>query len=182
MTPDTNDQASSSSFAEQLCELTPVLRRKALQLTRDGSAADDLVQDTIERALRYESHFHHGSNLRAWSFRIMTNRFISQRRRAGAERRVLERSAVDPNGWAAREPAKLLPGLSPAVGRALSALPGRLRALLTLVDLQGGSYRDAAEFFDIPLGTVMSRLHRARVRLKVELSTASGLAFHPVMA
>ena len=169
MTAKTSPRPSSPGFSQQLCALLPDLRRKALQLARSPSAADDLVQDTLERALRYECQFRPGSNLRAWACRIMVNRFISQSRRRSTERRVLETAAFDPNGWAFRESPRQLHRLSPPVDRAVQALPPRLRMAVTVVDLDGGSYRDAAEALNVPVGTIMSRLHRGRARLKERL-------------
>ena len=167
--------ASTSERVEELPEMSveegisfylPELGRRARSLTRDALSAEDLLQDTVERALRFKDSFREGGHLRAWLYRIMKNVFISQRRRASTERRILEGAKVDPNGWATLKPALLTPGLSPPVARALQLLPDRLRAAVTLVDLQEGSYRDAAELQQVPVGTIMSRLHRGRTRLK----------------
>jgi RNA polymerase sigma-70 factor (ECF subfamily) len=156
-------------FAQELCALLPDLHRKALALTRNASLADDLVQDTVERALVHQAQFRDGSNLRAWVSRIMTNRFISQARRRGTERRVLGTAAQDPNGWASWQPSVQVHQLTPKVAQVLDDLPARLRTAVRIVDLEDGSYRDAAEALDVPLGTVMSRLHRGRARLRERL-------------
>ncbi len=160
----------NSSFETALCTLLPELRRKARFLTGNSVAADDLVQDTVERALRFRDTFREGSSLRAWALRILSNCFVSQKRRTQIERRVLERNAHDPNGFVSCEPLVQKPGLSPPVTRALTRLPQRLRKAVTLVDLQDSSYRDAASAMDVPVGTVMSRLHRGRARLAGELA------------
>lgn len=149
--------------------LLPELRRRARQLTGDTSRADDLVQDTVERALRFQDTFREGGHLRAWLFRIMKNVFISSRRRLTTERRIVEGARVDPNGWANLDSSELLPGLSPPVARALRAMPDHLRSVLELVDLGEHSYKDAAEVENVPVGTIMSRLHRGRARLAAEL-------------
>lgn len=143
----------------------PELRRKARALVRDPHRADDLVQDTLERALRFKHTFREGGHLRAWLMRIMHNVFISQRRRSIAERRVLEGAGHDPNGWATLVPTVLTPGLSPQVSRALDQMPDHLRTVVELVDLHDHSYKDAAEVTSVPVGTIMSRLHRGRARL-----------------
>lgn len=159
----------AGELAESLAELVPELRRRALQLTRDGHRADDLVQDALERALKFRSTFRGGSNLRAWAMRILSNVFISDRRRAGIERRVIDGARRDPNNWAGREATQLTPNLSPPVQRELSSLPERLGRVVELVDLQEHSYREAAHVLNVPVGTVMSRLHRGRGRLARQL-------------
>lgn len=156
--------------AAALMALFPDLRRRARMLERDVSAADDLVQDTLERALRFRHAYQAGSNLRAWLLCIQQNIFISRKRRLSMSRRVHETLRVDPNGWnhesITDEPAHL----SPAVERAVQALPPRLGQVLVLVDLGEYSYRDAADELAVPVGTIMSRLHRARTRLKEKLT------------
>jgi RNA polymerase sigma-70 factor (ECF subfamily) len=158
------------SVEEGVGLLLPDLTRRALQLCRTFDRAEDLVQDTVERALRFKNSFHLGGHLRAWLFRIMQNVFISQKRRGATERRIVEGAGIDPNGWAALAPSHIVPSLSPPVERALDELPERLRAVITLVDLEEGSYREAAENQNVPIGTVMSRLHRGRARLAHSLA------------
>lgn len=145
------------------------LRRRARQLTGDSVRADDLVQDTVERALRFRHTFREGGHLRAWLMRIMQNVFISSRRRIATERRIVEGARVDPNGWATLQPIQLSPGLSPPVARALQSMPEHLRSVVELVDLGEHSYKDAAQAEEVPVGTIMSRLHRGRARLAAEL-------------
>ncbi len=161
------------SFESGLAGLIPDLRRRARGLLRNAERAEDLVQDTVERALRFRDSFRSGSYLRAWVMRILHNVFISQRRRVTTERRILEGAGVDPNGWARHEPALLLPGLSPRVQQAMLSLPERLREVVRLVDLEEHSYREAAEHQNVPVGTVMSRLHRGRARLAETLREAA---------
>lgn len=161
----------SIPFKDGIAALLPELRRRALLLTRDASRADDLVQDTVERALRFESTFRSGGYLRAWLMRIMQNVFISRRRRAGTERRILERAGVDPNGWVSLTATNLMPDLSPPVAQALRELSPHLEEVVRLVDLDEASYRDAACAKDVPVGTIMSRLHRGRAKLREVLSS-----------
>jgi RNA polymerase sigma-70 factor (ECF subfamily) len=166
------DLSRTLSVEEGVGFLLPDLKRRSLQLCRNSESADDLVQDTVERALRFKETFQPGGHLRAWLFRIMQNVFISQKRRSSTERRIVEGAGIDPNGWATLEPSQIVPGLSPPVERALDELPERLRAVIALVDLEEGSYRDAAENQNVPIGTIMSRLHRGRARLAHSLSEA----------
>lgn len=157
-------------FERELALLLPDLHRRARFVTGSSAAADDLVQDTVERALRFRDSFATGSNLRAWAMRILSNTFISSRRRQGVERRVLEQAAHDPNGWANSGASCIKLGLTRSVVRELERLPPRLSAALRLVDLEEASYREAAEELDVPVGTIMSRLHRGRSRLAIALS------------
>lgn len=169
----------SSSFAQSashtefspaaLVALLPDLRRRARALERQASAADDLVQDTVERALRFAHAFQSGSNLRAWLFCIQQNIFVSKKRRGSVSRRVHETIRVDPNSWGQNDLVCEGATLSPPVGRAIDELPERLGRVLVLVDIGEYSYKDAAEALEVPVGTVMSRLHRARSRLRERL-------------
>lgn len=163
-------RAPEVSFDAGIALLLPDLRRRARGLARTVERAEDLVQDTIERALRFRDSFRSGSQLRAWLMRILHNVFVSQHRRVVTERRILEGARVDPNGWARDRPTLLLPGLSPNVAAAMDSLPEHLREVVRLVDLEERSYRDAAEFAQVPVGTVMSRLHRGRARLAAALA------------
>lgn len=162
--------AHEVSFDAGIAQLLPDLRRRARGLARSVERAEDLVQDTIERALRFRESFRSGSQLRAWLMRILHNVFVSQHRRVVTERRILEGARVDPNGWARDRPALLLPGLSPNVAAAMESLPEHLRQVVRLVDLEERSYKDAAELAQVPVGTVMSRLHRGRARLAAALA------------
>lgn len=163
-------------FARELSLLMPDLHRRARFVTGSAAAADDLVQDTVERALRFRETFVIGSNLRAWAMRILANTFISTRRRQTVERRVLEQAAHDPNGWANTGPSCIKLGLTRTVLRELDRLPPRIGAALRLVDLEESSYREAAEELDVPVGTIMSRLHRGRTRLAAALSQGNAMA------
>src|SRR5690242_10412715 len=140
----------------------PALRRYARALTRDAETADDLVQDTLVRALRSE-HLFHGGEVRSWLYTILTN-LNRNRLRSLARRPVL--SSIDDND------APDLAG--PEAGgrdieRALATLVEDQRNALLLVVLEGLSYREVAEVQGVPIGTVMSRLARARVQIKTYL-------------
>jgi RNA polymerase sigma-70 factor (ECF subfamily) len=139
--------------------LVPALRRFARALVRNSDGADDLVQDTIVRALRGE-HLFHGGDLRTWLFTILLN--LDRNRRRSLSRRpflaVIE--DVDPPA----EPAA--DGSARDIHRGLALLPSEQREVLLLVTLEGLSYREAAEAQGVPIGTVMSRLSRARTTLR----------------
>jgi RNA polymerase sigma-70 factor (ECF subfamily) len=139
---------------------------RALRLCGDRALADDVVQDALERALRFEAQYERGTNLRAWLFRILFSVFVTRWRRRRRERRALENLAVDPCAWIVPSgfPAPDIGegALSASTRRKLDALPEGFRAAVVLVDLEQRSYREAARELGIPVGTVMSRLHRAR--------------------
>lgn len=157
------------SFRAQVEAQAPRLLPRALVLCRDGNDARDLVQDTVVRALRFERHFVLGSNLEAWLNRVLYSVFVTRCRSRGRERRALDRLASDPAGWPARDPQPAMLSLTPRMARALESLPEPFRRTLLLVDLGELPYRDAARELAVPIGTVMSRLHRARRMLREAL-------------
>ncbi len=166
---------------EELIELhLDGMYRVAMRYTREPSAAEDLVQDTVVRALRFRDHFELGTNFKAWIYTVLTHTFIHKYRRKKRERELLEgqnredvqhqlesESARD----AATEPeqAYLDRMLSDDVVHALDALPEEFRTVIVLCDLEGLSYKDIAEVVDCPVGTVMSRLYRGRRILEQKL-------------
>jgi RNA polymerase sigma-70 factor, ECF subfamily len=137
----------------------PALRRYARALTRNADTADDLVQDTLVRALRSE-HLFHGGEIRSWLYTILTN-LNRNRLRSMARRPVL--SSIEDND--APDMAGPEAG-GRDIERALATLVDDQRAALLLVVLEGLSYREVAEVQGVPIGTVMSRLARARVQIK----------------
>ena len=144
----------------------PRLRRYSRALTGDRSAADDLVQDTLERALSRFHLWRQGSDLRAWLFTIMHNIYVNQARsRARHPHEALDEA--DAEAMHARDPD--WSGLRD-IDDALSRLSGEQRAVLLLVGLEQFTYEEAARMLDIPLGTVMSRLSRGRERLRLMLA------------
>ncbi|HLK41050.1 MAG TPA: RNA polymerase sigma factor [Polyangiaceae bacterium] len=167
-----------AAFREQLARALPELRARAMHLCGDPSTAEDLVQDAAERALRFAAQFDRGTNLRAWASQILFSVFVTQWRRRRRERRALANLAVDPVAWPTPVPPTgpdAGPGaLSPSMRRHLDALPEGFRDTLVLVIVHGRSYRDAARELGIPVGTVMSRLHRARRLLAAEVERAGG--------
>ncbi|MGH8634833.1 MAG: RNA polymerase sigma factor [Burkholderiales bacterium] len=150
-----------SLIAQQI----PRLRRYARALTGDRAAADDLVQDTLERALSRFHLWRRGSDLRAWLFTIMHNIFVNQIR---SRMRYPHEPLDDPTADALhyREPdwSELRD-----IGGALARLPVEQRTVVLLVGLEQFTYDEAARVLEIPIGTVMSRLSRARERMRVLL-------------
>lgn len=141
------------------------LRRYARALTLDGDAADDLVQQALLRACERSHTFRAGSAVRPWLFAILHNEFVSGRRRASAERRALLAVAppAEPAGDAdAAEQASLLRQTSVH----FAGLPSAQREVLHLIAVEGMSYQQAADALAVPIGTIMSRLNRARTAMR----------------
>ena len=152
----------ATGFGHDVEASIPALRRYARALTRDGDIADDLVQDTLVRALRSE-HLFHGGDIRSWLYTILTN--LNRNRLRSLSRRpahmpMEENDAPDMAGPEAG---------GRDVERALATLVEDQRAALLLVVLEGLSYREVAEVQGVPIGTVMSRLARARAHIKAFL-------------
>jgi RNA polymerase sigma-70 factor (ECF subfamily) len=143
----------------------PALRRYARALTRDAELADDLVQDTLVRALRSE-HLFHGGEVRSWLYTILTN--LNRNRLRSLARRPAHTSIEDNDApdFAGPEAG------GRDIERALATLVEEQRAALLLVVLEGLSYREVAEVQGVPMGTVMSRLARARMQIKSYLDGA----------
>src|SRR6266404_5059116 len=142
------DRASMTAFRESVEAMIPALRRYARALARDADVADDLVQDTLVRALRSEQLFL-GGDVRSWLYTILTN--LNKNRRRSLARRPQFMPLLDNNPDASGTEAE---------GRDIA------RALATL---EGLSYREVAEIQGVPIGTVMSRLARARAHVKASL-------------
>lgn len=173
-------QAQREFEADALQHLD-ALYAHALRLTRSPQDADDLVQDTFVKALRFYERFERGTNLKAWLLRIQFNSFVNRYRRHAKEHAIAEsmshepagdatlgrgmlRSLLDPQGTALR------PVVSAEIERALAALPEDHRTVVLLADVEELSYKEIAEVMGCPIGTVMSRLHRARKSLQVSLA------------
>jgi RNA polymerase sigma-70 factor (ECF subfamily) len=157
--------------AEAIATHIPQLRRYARALTGDHSAADDLVQDTLERAWRRLALWRSGSNLRAWLFTIMHNLYVNQLKANPAIRsRSAEHAAVDLPATPTQEERLELQDLN----KALRRLSDEQREVVLLVGLEEMSYQEAAEILGVPIGTVMSRLSRGREQLRALMNAASG--------
>jgi len=148
--------------AERMVELIPRLRRYARALVGDRATADDLVQDTLERAWAKLHLYRRGTDLRAWLFTVMHNVHVN-RVRAARPTDPLEEEMPELAQRASQGDALLVRDLE----RAIARLPAEQRAVLLLVTLEEMSYDAVARTLDIPIGTVMSRLSRAREKLRV---------------
>ncbi|WP_437897501.1 RNA polymerase sigma factor [Sorangium sp. So ce124] len=160
--PGEGSRGAADELLRGLVEMTPELFGRALRLSRTPATAEDLVQDTVERAIRFAGSYEPGTNLRAWVHQILFSVFITRCRRSRRERNALDVLASDPCAWTAPERCADVHALSPGVRRALATLPPTFRDTLVLVDLEEMSYKDAATRLGVPVGTVMSRLHRGR--------------------
>ncbi len=158
---------------QQIVALLPRLRAFALALARDGTAADDLVQGCCERALRGLASYQPDSRLDSWLFRILHNLWIDSHRRRRPQVPLdepgLEAALAGEDGRVTLEARSTMA----ATRRAIASLPEEQRAVLALVCIEELSYREAAEVLDIPIGTVMSRLSRARRSLAEQVSVDS---------
>lgn len=170
-------------FERELGSCRRQLYPTALRMTGNSSDAEDLVQDTMARAYAGLALFTPGTNGRAWLFRIMANAFVNTYRKRRREPVQLLSSEIGvsrlpvawmPPGVAAQSAPsaedEVLTRLSQSdIRQAVAELPEEFRTTIYLVDVEGYSYREAAELSGVPIGTVMSRLHRARKRLRAKL-------------
>lgn len=174
------DASRPVAFEAEVLDHLDALFGVAMRMTKNEAGAEDLVQDTIVKAVRARDQFEPGTNLKAWLLRILTNTFINRHRRGGLERDVFEGPDATPlaDRWigaatmrAMRDPEReaLVPLVEEEVRAALDALPESFRLAIVLCDIEGLSYREVAETMNCPVGTVMSRLHRARRVLQESL-------------
>ena len=172
-----DDPVLRERFEREAMPLMSNLYSAALRLTRNPADAEDLVQETFLRAYRGFGTFQEGTNLRAWLYRILTNSFINTYRKKQREPVTVE-GPDDVDEWylfdrlgsrnvessAEAEVLDRIPDED--VQRALEALPEGFRMAVLLADVEGFSYKEIAEILDVPIGTVMSRLHRGRRALE----------------
>jgi RNA polymerase sigma-70 factor, ECF subfamily len=173
--------ADRARFSDMAMEYMPSLYTAALRMTRNRADAEDLVQETYLKAYRAFDTFSEGTNLRAWLYRILTNTYINSYR---AKRRRPEISDVEdvedlylyhrlsPTSDGSRRSAEeeVLDGFTDdEVKGAIEALPDAFRIAVLLADVEGFSYKEIAEITDVPIGTVMSRIHRGRRALQKTL-------------
>jgi RNA polymerase sigma-70 factor, ECF subfamily len=167
--------ADQSTFADQAMEYAPQLYSAALRMTRNQADAEDLVQEAYLRGFRSFHTFQEGTNLRAWLFRILTNAYINKYR--AKQRRPTETDLADVEDLylyrrlgsmetaaasMSAEEQFLDMFTDDEVKTALEELPENFRLPVLLADVEGFAYKEIAEMLDIPIGTVMSRLHRGR--------------------
>jgi len=174
------DEARRTAFAQYVVPELEVLARVATSITRRHVDAEDLVQDTLLRAFRSIDRFD-GAHPRAWLLTIMRNAEVNRTRRRRPELlhdpdTALEQPTATTSGLGQRpEDVVLGEQFDGVVAGAFAALPEKFRQVLELVDLNGLSYAEAANVLGVPEGTVMSRVHRGRRRIRDRL-TAAGLA------
>ncbi|MGP0029318.1 MAG: sigma-70 family RNA polymerase sigma factor [Acidimicrobiales bacterium] len=183
--------ADQAHFTDVAMEHMPGLYSAALRMTRNAADAEDLVQETYLKAYRSYGSFEEGTNLRAWLYRILTNTFINSYRAAKRRPEVTDVEDVEDlylyrrlpgagsgdSGRSAEDEA-LDRFTDDDVKSALEALPEAFRMAVLLADVEGFSYKEIAEITDVPIGTVMSRIHRGRRALQKalhEVATARGL-------
>jgi len=165
-------ESQARPFAEEAIGHLDTLYRGALRLTRDPEQAQDLVQDTYVRALRYQHSYQQGTNMKAWLFAIMRNlfwdRFKGKRQDDVSLDGDGEFALYDTlkDDTAVPEADVLNKLAAEEVVAAVEKLPPLHREVVLLVDVEGFSYKDAAGVIGVPIGTVMSRLHRARQQLQ----------------
>jgi len=172
---------ASDEFEAEALRHLDALYRTALRMTRSEADAEDLVQETYIRAFRFREQFTLGTNMKAWLFRILTNTFINTYRRKTAQPEVTDLEGIDEFSLYRRMADDRAASSSPdpeaellnsvvdtEVTDALEALPEKFRTTV-LLDVEGFSYKEIAEMLGIPIGTVMSRLHRGRKFLQKRL-------------
>jgi RNA polymerase sigma-70 factor, ECF subfamily len=164
----------TDAFRRDLVALVPKLRRFARSLVGHPQDADDLVQAACEKALRNVGQFQVGTRMDSWMYRIIQNLWLDDRRRARTRG-----TAVDPDeaylsdeGKAAQLPEDRM--MLAQVRGAMKSLPEGQRDVLALIAIEGLSYKEAAEVLELPVGTVMSRLSRARDALLPKLGLSEG--------
>jgi RNA polymerase sigma-70 factor, ECF subfamily len=161
-------------FNDQLVAVLPRLRRFARGLTGSVVEADDLVQAACERALTRQHQFQEGTRFDSWMFRIVQTIWIDQIRSRGVRKEGQEIAEEKLGSDVAMRRIEARLGLD-EVRRAVGRLPADQRTVLLLVTVDGLSYKEAAQVVGVPVGTVMSRLARARVALQLQLAAGHGI-------
>ncbi|MBT8214707.1 MAG: sigma-70 family RNA polymerase sigma factor [Acidimicrobiia bacterium] len=173
--------ADQADFESDAMQFAPQLYAAALRMTRNPADAEDVVQETFLKAFRSYDTFTAGTNLKAWLYRILTNTYInryrkSQRRPSEVELGELQdlylfkRLGESTGGASPSAEIQALDGIVDTdIKGALESLPENFRMPVLLADVDGFSYKEIAEILDIPIGTVMSRLHRGRKALQKKL-------------
>src|SRR5690606_28554161 len=168
--------AEGTSFKREMLATLPSLRAFAVSLTGKHDKADDLVQDTVMKAWAKQSSFEMGTNIKAWLFTILRNEFYSQMRKRGREVQdsdgvFTERLSVHPSQYGSLDLEDFK--------KALSQLPDDQREAIILIGASGFSYEEAAAICDCAVGTMKSRVSRARSRLSDELQISGEADYGP---
>jgi RNA polymerase sigma-70 factor, ECF subfamily len=174
--------ADQANFADDAMQYSKQLYAAAMRMTRNPADAEDLVQETFLKAYRAYDSFTAGTNLKAWLYRILTNTYINKYRRAARrpdevdlgdveDLYMYRRIGSEESMEAARTTEdKVLDGLVESdIKKAVESLPENFRIPVLLADLEGLSYQEIADILEIPIGTVMSRLHRGRKAMQKTL-------------
>jgi RNA polymerase sigma-70 factor, ECF subfamily len=183
--------ADRAQFSELTMEHMPSLYSAALRMTRNRADAEDLVQETFLKAYRAFDSFEEGTNLKAWLYRILTNTFINSYRAAKRRPEVADVEDVEDlylyrrlgdlqaTGTGRSAEDEMFDRFTDVeVKEALESLPEPFRIAVLLADVEGFSYKEIADITDVPIGTVMSRIHRGRKALQkalLEFAVAHGL-------
>lgn len=177
--PSHDDPALRARFTRDVIPFTDVLRRHARRLTTSDADAEDLLQETLLRAYAGFHGFQEGTNLQAWLFRILSNKWISAHRAKqsrpleAAEDALTDRvlaGAADSLGCLSAEKHVLTTIPDNDVGVALASLPEGFAEVIYLSLVEGYTYAETSAILDVPVGTVMSRVHRGRQRLRIALA------------
>lgn len=169
---------TTESFEQLAIPLLPALLRHALWLTQNEAEAEDLAQETLSKALRAFDSFTPGTNFKAWIFRILRNTFLTTRTAIAATRTTFlddsEEIETAPDASATPEDTLLQLDNAATVQQALQQLSPSLRDCLLLCDVEELKYKEIAGILDLPIGTVMSRISRARAALRAQLQSHFG--------
>jgi RNA polymerase sigma-70 factor (ECF subfamily) len=170
------NQGDRQAFEELAYPLLDSAYRTALRMTGQPASAEDLVQEAFLRAFRAFSQFERGTNFKAWLFRILPNVFLNDYRRKGREPQTTDFAELEPadpatqsGEFKAEEVEAIRAHLGDEAVKAIDRLPSDFRLPFLLSTFEGFSYKEIASILDIPMGTVMSRLFRARRLLKMDL-------------
>lgn len=174
--------ADQADFEADAMQYAPQLYTAAIRMTRNSADAEDLVQETFLKAYRAYDTFQAGTNLKAWLYRILTNTFINKYRKESRRPSETDLEEVQDlylyrrlgsdqtSSMSQSAEEALLEGIVEAdIKEAVESLPETFRIPVLLADLEGFAYKEIAEILDIPIGTVMSRLHRGRKALEKAL-------------
>jgi RNA polymerase sigma-70 factor (ECF subfamily) len=174
--------ADQATFSDDAMQFAPQLYSAAMRMTRNPSDAEDLVQETFLKAYRAYHSFQAGTNLKAWLYRILTNTFINKYRKDSRRPNEVDLGVIEDlylyrriGSEASAEASRttedrVLDGLVESdIKKAVEELPENFRIPVLLADLEGLSYQEIADILEIPIGTVMSRLHRGRKAMQKTL-------------
>ena len=162
-----------NEFGRLLEKEIPRLRRYAFAMTRNMSRADDLVQNTLVRAIAKQRCWQCGTNLRAWLFTLMHNQNVNGVRRSAREGMAVEFDVEWPFSTAVTDDPTAAVSLRD-IDRALAQIPEERRQVILLIGLEGASWKEAATILDVPIGTIRSRLSRGRESLRTLMDRRDG--------